>query len=93
MYLIVKKILKCETNRWRLTVIPISEVWNRIQSGENPIYYILHYYTVNLKWCLLIQQIQIKEYILENLTSKLSHQKLDKHKLIGKSWQEKGCIL
>ena len=40
----------------------------------------------DLEWSdsLVIRQIQIQEYILENLVLKLKRQKLDKHKLIGK---------
>lgn len=46
----------------------------------------------DLKRYPLIQQIQMKEYILENLTSNLKTQKLDKHKLTDKRCYGKGCM-
>ena len=39
----------------------------------------------NLKRSILIQLVQIKEYILENLALKRTRHKLDKHKLNGKN--------
>lgn len=40
---------------------------------------------LDCKSCLLIKQIQIKEYTVENLAPELKHQKLDKQKLPGKT--------
>lgn len=42
------------------------------------------------KQCLLIEQIQIEEYTLEKLVPKPKHQKLDKQKLSGRNYLEKG---
>lgn len=42
------------------------------------------------KQCLLIEQIQIEEYTLEKLVPKPKHQKLDKQKLSGTNYLEKG---
>ena len=46
----------------------------------------------DLKWYILIQQIQIKEYIPENLAPKPKHQNPDKQKLAGKNCLQKGCV-
>ena len=44
-----------------------------------------------LKWRLLIQRIQIKKYMLKNMTPKLEHQKIDKHKMTRKNWSGGVC--
>ena len=45
----------------------------------------------DLKWCLLIQQIQIKEYILETLAPKREFQNLDlSTNWLAKTAKEKG---
>ena len=54
------------------TTVPYLSMWN---TGN---------YT-DLNWHLLIQQIKIKEYILEKVALKLKHRKINKQKFSGKN--------
>ena len=61
------------------------------ENNDSDVFIVTQYKSViRFKVIFLIQQVEIQEYILENLFLKLKCQKLDKHRLTGKECCGKG---